>query len=79
MKTCENCGSKVFRLGCVNCDEENYIEEQRQLTALEYPESDGAHIVADSAEILSSERSTSSRLRDTSSSFSLLGQMVTTR
>lgn len=26
MKTCDNCGSKVFRLGCVNCDEETYIE-----------------------------------------------------
>lgn len=25
---CEDCGSKVFNLGCVNCDEENYISEQ---------------------------------------------------
>ncbi len=29
MKTCENCGSRVYSLGCVNCDEENYIEQQR--------------------------------------------------
>jgi hypothetical protein len=29
MKTCENCGSKVFSVGCVNCDEDNYIEIQR--------------------------------------------------
>lgn len=27
-KRCENCGSKVYDLGCVNCDEENYIEQQ---------------------------------------------------
>ena len=26
--TCENCGCRVYKLGCVNCDEENYIEEQ---------------------------------------------------
>ena len=32
MKTCENCGSRVYNLGCVNCDEENYIEEQEYLT-----------------------------------------------
>lgn len=29
MKYCENCGCKVFKLGCVNCDEMNYIEEQK--------------------------------------------------
>ena len=27
-KTCENCGSKVYGLGCVNCDEDNYIAQQ---------------------------------------------------
>lgn len=27
-KTCENCGCRVYNLGCVNCDEENYIQEQ---------------------------------------------------
>jgi hypothetical protein len=26
-KYCEDCGSKVFSLGCVNCDEDNYIKE----------------------------------------------------
>lgn len=26
---CDNCGSPVYRLGCVNCDEENYIAQQR--------------------------------------------------
>lgn len=25
---CENCGSKSFNLGCVNCDEQNYIDQQ---------------------------------------------------
>ena len=28
MKTCENCGSKMFNLGCINCNEADYIEEQ---------------------------------------------------
>lgn len=28
MKTCENCGCKVYRLGCENCNEESYIYEQ---------------------------------------------------
>lgn len=28
MNYCENCGSKVFSLGCVNCDEQNYIDKQ---------------------------------------------------
>ena len=27
-KYCENCGSKVFSLGCTWCDETNYIEQQ---------------------------------------------------
>ena len=27
MKYCEDCGSKVFSLGCVNCNESLYIEE----------------------------------------------------
>jgi hypothetical protein len=30
-KTCENCGSKVYGLGCVNCDEENYIAQQEMM------------------------------------------------
>lgn len=27
-KTCENCGSRVFNHGCVNCDEMEYINMQ---------------------------------------------------
>jgi hypothetical protein len=33
MRTCENCGSRVYALGCVNCDEVNYIAEQEAGTA----------------------------------------------
>lgn len=28
MKTCPNCGERVYRLGCTNCDEKAYIEDQ---------------------------------------------------
>ena len=28
MSKCENCGCNVYALGCVNCDESNYIDEQ---------------------------------------------------
>lgn len=35
MKTCENCGCRVYSLGCVNCDEEAYIEEQKWRTNAE--------------------------------------------
>ena len=28
MKTCEDCGCKVYGGYCVNCNEEHYIEEQ---------------------------------------------------
>jgi hypothetical protein len=38
MKTCENCGERVYNLGCVNCNEMAYIEEQDRLTDLQYPE-----------------------------------------
>lgn len=38
MKTCPDCGSRVYSLGCVNCEEANYIEEQKQLTELQYPQ-----------------------------------------
>lgn len=27
-KTCENCGSRIFNYGCVNCDEMEYISMQ---------------------------------------------------
>jgi len=33
--TCENCGSRVYSRGCVNCDEENYIAEQSEYDALD--------------------------------------------
>lgn len=29
-KYCENCGCKIFSLGCVNCNEIDYIEEQNE-------------------------------------------------
>lgn len=35
MRTCENCGCRVYSLGCVNCDEEAYIEEQEMRTEQE--------------------------------------------
>lgn len=28
MKTCPDCGERVYSLGCVNCNEAAYIEEQ---------------------------------------------------
>lgn len=31
-KTCENCGGRVYKLGCENCDEMNFIAEQEELT-----------------------------------------------
>ncbi len=40
MKTCPDCGERVYNLGCVNCNEPAYIEEQEMLTALQYPEYD---------------------------------------
>ena len=27
-ETCENCGGRVYKYGCVNCNEEDYIAEQ---------------------------------------------------
>jgi hypothetical protein len=37
METCPDCGCRVYALGCVNCNEEDYIEEQDMLTDLQYP------------------------------------------
>lgn len=31
MKTCENCGERVYKLGCVNCNEAAYIADQVEL------------------------------------------------
>ena len=36
-KTCPDCGERVYNLGCVNCNEPAYIEEQEMLTDLLYP------------------------------------------
>jgi hypothetical protein len=33
MKTCPECGERVYKLGCVNCDEDAYIAEQEARTA----------------------------------------------
>ena len=33
-KTCPDCGERVYNLGCVNCNEAAYIEEQERLTQL---------------------------------------------
>jgi hypothetical protein len=37
MKTCPECGCRVYSLGCTNCNETAYIEEQETLTELLYP------------------------------------------
>lgn len=34
MKTCPDCGERVYKLGCVNCNEAAYIAEQEALNAL---------------------------------------------
>lgn len=36
MKTCQDCGERVYNLGCTNCNEGAYIEEQEYLTELQY-------------------------------------------
>lgn len=28
MKTCEDCGCRIYEYGCVNCNEEDYITMQ---------------------------------------------------
>jgi hypothetical protein len=28
MKTCEDCGCRVYEYGCVNCNEQDYIDMQ---------------------------------------------------
>lgn len=38
---CENCGCKVYRNGCVNCNEIEYIEEQYHDLDMAVPESVG--------------------------------------
>lgn len=34
MKTCPDCGERVYSLGCTNCNELDYIDEQEQRTEL---------------------------------------------
>jgi hypothetical protein len=33
MKTCPDCGERVYKLGCVNCNEAAYIEQQNMFVA----------------------------------------------
>lgn len=33
-KVCEDCGCTIYNLGCVNCNEIEYIEEQAYLDSL---------------------------------------------
>lgn len=35
MNTCPNCGCRVYQLGCVNCDEMAYIDQQDVLAQIE--------------------------------------------
>lgn len=30
-KTCEDCGCRIYNLGCVNCNEIDYIHEQESI------------------------------------------------
>lgn len=34
MKTCRDCGERVYNLGCTNCNEMAYIDEQERLNNL---------------------------------------------
>lgn len=45
MKTCPDCGSRVYNLGCVNCNEEAYIAEQERLTDMQIAEQPRYHEV----------------------------------
>ncbi len=46
MKTCPDCGSRVYKLGCVNCDEDAYIAEQEMLTEAQDSERPKSPLVA---------------------------------
>lgn len=39
MTYCENCGCKVYKNGCVNCNEIEYIEDQYNELDLDCPDS----------------------------------------
>lgn len=34
MKTCPDCGERVYSLGCVNCEEKAYIDQQAVFDAI---------------------------------------------
>lgn len=36
MKSCPECGCRVYALGCVNCDEPKYIAEQAERIRADY-------------------------------------------
>lgn len=42
MKTCPDCGERVYNLGCVNCNKDAYIAEQEMLTELLWPDKPSA-------------------------------------
>lgn len=33
METCEECGSRIYNLGCINCNEMDYVNEQAEWDA----------------------------------------------
>lgn len=35
MKTCEDCGCRIYEYGCVNCNEADYIEMQGEYDEVE--------------------------------------------
>lgn len=37
MKTCEDCGCRVYSNGCVNCNEAHYIDDQYADLGMETP------------------------------------------
>lgn len=47
MRTCPDCGERVYNLGCVNCNEDAYIEEQIRLTDRDYPDEEVADALED--------------------------------
>lgn len=42
MKTCPDCGSRVYNLGCTWCNEEAYIEEQAAIDGSDPPRFESA-------------------------------------
>lgn len=46
MNTCPDCGERVYSLGCTNCNEAAYIDEQELLTAAYGEPPDAAVLIA---------------------------------